>query len=326
MVKAVIIKMHDSYGRSIDYLRISVTDRCNLRCIYCMPETKQTFLPEKELLTIEEWVRFCKGAAMAGIRKIRITGGEPLMRKDILLLVNELTQIQGIQQVVMTSNGIHLASMARKLHNAGLSGVNVSIDSLNRESYYQLTGQDRLQEVLDGLHTCGEIGLPLKVNCVPVSGKNEDTLWELIDLARTHAIEIRFIEMMPIGAGTGFDPIPNTDILRQLEHSFGTWTQIQRNDLDGPAVTYTNPAFFGKIGFISPVSQRFCPACNRIRMTADGKLKLCLHHPAQADMRAILRQQGTPEEINDFLYQIIQKKPKNGHQTEETRPMWRIGG
>ena len=191
------IGMIDGFGRTIDYLRISVTDRCNLRCVYCMKEEQQEFLPSGELLTLEEWVRLCKGAALAGIRKIRITGGEPLMRQDIVELVEAISNIPGIEKVVMTSNAVHLAPLAEKLKKAGLSGVNVSIDSLDAEQYCRLTRRDVLSDALAGLVSCGKVGLPVKVNCVPVAGENEKELLHLAELAKEYPMEVRFIEMMP---------------------------------------------------------------------------------------------------------------------------------
>lgn len=318
--------MQDRFGRTIDYMRISITDRCNLRCVYCMAEEQQQFLPESELLTLEEWECLCQGAAQAGIRKIRITGGEPLMRKDVISLVRDISKIPNIEQVVMTSNAVGLSNVAEKLKSVGLAGVNISIDSLERESYCRLTRRDVLEEALEGLRICGSIGLPVKVNCVPVVGENEAALWQLAELARQYPIEVRFIEMMPLGAGTKFRPIPNDKILRQFQERYGDFVEQVQEKQDGPAIYYKNAAFCGRIGLISPISHSFCHQCNRIRVTAEGKLKLCLHHPADLDLRALLRTGATPEQIKTALQQAIQHKPKDGHNTDESRPMWRIGG
>lgn len=318
--------MTDGYGRKIDYLRLSVTDRCNLRCVYCMKEEQQFFLPPEELLTLEEWVRLCEGAALAGIRKIRITGGEPLMRADILELSAAISQIEGIEKVVMTSNGVRLAPLAKRLKEAGLSGVNVSVDSLDEEGYCRLTGRDVLADVLEGLKACGKEGLPVKVNCVPVAGENDGEWKKLAALARDYPIEVRFIEMMSIGEGSAFTPVKNDLIRRELEKFYGVFTLTERDDREGPAVYYTNSDFRGKIGFISPVSRNFCHNCNRIRVTAEGKLKLCLHHPPDADLRLLLREGAGAEEIKMFLEKCILRKPRDGRKTDEVRPMWKIGG
>lgn len=318
--------MRDEFGRTIDYMRISITDRCNLRCVYCMTEEQQQFLPESELLTLEEWERLCHGAAQAGIHKIRITGGEPLMRSDVISLVQKISQIPNIQQVVMTSNAVGLSKVAKQLKLAGLTGVNISIDSLERESYCRLTRRDVLEEALDGLHACGMVGLPVKVNCVPVIGENEAAFWQLAELARQYPIEVRFIEMMPLGEGTKFEPIPNDQLLQQLQERYGDFIQQEKTVQDGPAIYYQNAAFCGKIGLISPVSHSFCHQCNRIRVTADGKLKLCLHHPANLDLRDLLRTGAEAEQIKAVLQKAVQHKPKDGHSTDESRPMWRIGG
>ena len=318
--------MQDKFGRTIDYMRISITDRCNLRCVYCMAEEQQQFLPESELLTIEEWERLCQGAAQAGIRKIRITGGEPLMRPDAVSLVHKISQIPNIEKVVMTSNGVGLAKVAKKLKLAGLAGVNISIDSLERESYCRLTGRDVLAEALEGLSACGSVGLPVKVNCVPVVGENEAALWQLAELAKQYPIEVRFIEMMPLGEGAKFQPIANDKILQQFQERYGDFVQQEPDKKDGPAIYYQNAAFCGNIGLISPMSHSFCHQCNRIRVTADGKLKLCLHHPADLDLRALLRAGNQAEQIKTILQEAVQQKPKDGHSTDESRPMWRIGG
>ena len=337
--------MIDGFGRTIDYLRISVTDRCNLRCVYCMKEEQQEFLPSGELLTLEEWVRLCKGAALAGIRKIRITGGEPLMRQDIVELVEAISNIPGIEKVVMTSNAVHLAPLAEKLKKAGLSGVNVSIDSLDAKQYCRLTRRDVLSDALAGLASCGKVGLPVKVNCVPVAGENEKELlhlaelakappWDmpspvllhLAELAKAYPMEVRFIEMMPIGEGSAFPPVKNETIRKRLEEVYGEFIQTEKDDREGPAVYYTNEHFKGRIGFISPVSRSFCHQCNRIRMTAEGKLKLCLHHPVDCDLRELVRSGAEPEEIQKVLQERILQKPRDGHTTDESRPMWKIGG
>lgn len=254
------IGMIDGFGRTIDYLRISVTDRCNLRCVYCMKEEQQEFLSSGELLTLEEWVRLCKGAALAGIRKIRITGGEPLMRQDIVELVEAISNIPGIEKVVMTSNAVHLAPLAEKLKKAGLSGVNVSIDSLDEEQYCRLTRRDVLSDALAGLAACGKVGLPVKVNCVPVAGENEKELLHLAELAKEYPMEVRFIEMMPIGEGSAFPPVKNETIRKRLEEVYGEFVQTQQDDREGPAVYYTNEHFKGRIGIYQSCEPQFLPS------------------------------------------------------------------
>ena len=318
--------MTDRFGRTIDYLRISITDRCNLRCIYCMQEEPQSFLPRDELLTLAEWTRLCEGAALAGIRKIRITGGEPLMREDVVELVEAISHIPGIERVVMTSNGVHLAPLAEKLKKAGLSGVNVSIDSLDAKQYCRLTRRDVLADALEGLKACGRAGLPVKVNCVPVAGENETELLHLAELAKVYPIEVRFIEMMPIGEGSAFPPVENETVRKRLEAVYGEFVRTEQDDREGPAVYYTNAHLKGRIGFISPVSRSFCQSCNRIRVTAEGKLKLCLHHPVDRDLRELVRGGAEPEEIQEVLRERILQKPRDGHTTDESRPMWKIGG
>lgn len=321
-------KLIDSFGRRIEYLRISVTDRCNLRCVYCMPQ-EAVFLPKEELLTAEEWLLFAAGAARAGIRKIRLTGGEPLLREDLPELVRGMAALPEIEQVVLTTNGVLLAEKARALKQAGITGVNLSLDSLDSDCYRKIAQKDGCAQAWEGLQACLEEGIPVKINCVPLKELQEKQLLPLAGLAKQYPIQVRFIEMMAIGRGKGFAPLPNDRIREVLEERFGRLEPVhgEKDAVGGPAAVYKGADFAGSIGFISSVSHSFCASCNRIRATADGKLKLCLHHPADADLRAYLREsQRTETEIAGWLEKLVLQKPENGSFTDEARPMWRIGG
>lgn len=316
----------DRFGRHIDYMRISVTDRCNLRCVYCMPEEEQQFLPKTMLLTTQQWETICKAAAEIGICKIRITGGEPLLREDIVELVEHIANIKGIKRVVMTTNGVLLAQKAKALQKAGLQGVNISLDTLDKEQYKALTKRDALSDVQKSIAVCQEIGLQVKINCVPVSGLTKQDFLQVAMLAKQSLVAVRFIEMMPIGAGADYQPVQNETIQKQLTEIYGLWTQIQTEENGSPATYWKNENFLGQIGFISPRSHSFCHVCNRIRVTAEGKLKLCLHHPADGDLKTLLENGANTTKIKQYFAKKIWQKPKDGHITDEKRPMWRIGG
>lgn len=321
--------LKDSLGRSIDYLRISLTDRCSLRCIYCMPENTDSspvFLPEEELLTAGEWLTFAKAAAMAGIRKIRLTGGEPLIRPDLEEIVQGMASISQVEQVVMTTNAVGLSRRIQGLKDAGLAGVNVSLDSLEPECYRRIAGRNQMEEALEGIRACLELGLPVKINCVPVQGVNDSQWIPLAELAEKWPIQVRFIEMMPIGGGKAFPPVDNHRIQEQLEQKFGPMTEKPAGNRQGPAKVFRVPGFAGTVGFISAVNCGCCSSCNRIRATADGKMKLCLHHPADGDVRKLIRIGKTPEELCSWLHMLVRKKPRDGTHTDESRPMWKIGG
>lgn len=326
MERFTMNEQQDGFGRQIDYMRISVTDHCNLRCVYCMPEEQQQFLPQEMLLTATQWETICKAAAEVGIRKVRLTGGEPLMRQDIVELVERIANIPKIDRVVMTTNGVFLAEKAKALQKAGLQGVNISLDTLDRQQYQALTKRDLLAEVQKSIAVCQEIGLQVKINCVPVSDLEKQDFLQVAELAKVLPIAVRFIEMMPIGAGVKYQPIQNETIQQQLTEQYGAWQELQTEKMGSPAVYWKNEQFVGKIGFISPRSHSFCHLCNRIRITAEGKLKLCLHHPADGDLKTLLDKNADATQIQQYLIEKIQQKPKDGHATDESRPMWKIGG
>lgn len=325
--------MLDTYQRNIDYLRISVTDQCNLRCVYCMPEYGVESLPKEEILTAEEILQVCKAATKLGICKIKITGGEPLVRTGIVDLVREIKKLEGIQQVTLTTNGVRLAEFAESLQQAGLDGVNISLDSLNREKFQAITRRDKLDSVLQGLEAAWQVGIPsIKVNCLPAQEFNSTELVEFADLARDRNICVRFIELMPIGIGKQFHPIPNREIFQQIQKQYGEMIPVRKKLGNGPATYFKIEGFRGHIGFISAVSQEFCATCNRIRLTSEGFLKLCLHYNKGVDLKAPLRSGITEDELAELMSQAICGKPLHHHFGEESFPdaerktMAQIGG
>ncbi len=322
--------MIDKYGRTIDYMRVSIIDRCNLRCRYCMPTDIQ-WLPPKEILTLEEIAEICRQASLAGIRKIKITGGEPLVRKDCTELIHMLKAIPGIQQVTLTTNGVLLPKYAEQLHKEGLDAVNVSLDTLNREKYIEITGFDALPDVLQGIEAMEAYRIPLKINAVLQRGVNDCDWQELAELARNRAIDVRFIEMMPIGHGKQFASISNTELLRKFQEHYGPLEHEKKAHGNGPATYCHIPGFQGSIGFISAIHGKFCHKCNRIRLTSTGQIKPCLCYQDHISLKEAIRS-GSTQEVYRLLLQAIEQKPKahcfdkNPEEITERHKMAQIGG
>lgn len=320
----------DKYGRIIDYMRVSIIDRCNLRCRYCMPTDIQ-WLPPKEILTLEEITEICRQAARAGIRKIKITGGEPLIRKGCLELIHMIKAIPGIEQVTLTTNGVLLAQYAGQLHEAGINAVNVSLDTLDPKKYKEITGFDVLSEVLNGISEIEKYKIPLKINVVPQRGINDGGCLELVELARHRAIDVRFIEMMPIGHGKQFESISNKELLLKIQEHYGQMENEKKIHGNGPAVYCHIPGFQGSIGFISAIHGKFCSSCNRIRLTSTGQIKPCLCYEDHISLKEALRG-GSKEEVYQLLLTAIRKKPaahcfdEDQTMITEKKEMAQIGG
>ena len=323
--------MRDNYGRTIEYLRISVTDRCNLRCIHCMPEGGVDLMRHEDILSYEEIAAVAAEAAKLGVRKIRLTGGEPLVRPHLHRLVALLKEIPGIETVVLTTNAVLLKEQLPDLLAAGLDGVNISLNAMDRASYRAFTGRDLFDPAREGLLTALDApDLRVKVNCVPTAGR-EDQLLKLATIARDTRASVRFIELMPIGMGAALQGIAKKELLELFQNTFGEPEFVEgAHSIVGPAEYVRFPGFQSDIGFISAVSHRFCEDCNRIRLTADGKLKSCLAFPAGEDVKEILRKGGTQQDIGDAIVRCIQNKPEHHQfgiaQTEEQRLMSQIGG
>lgn len=321
--------MKDGMGREIDYLRVSITDRCNLRCIYCMPETGVEPVAHSEILTFEELVRVCGSAASLGVRKLKLTGGEPLVRRGVTELVRDLRAIEGIEQVTMTTNGILLGAMARGLADSGLCAVNISLDTLDPMRFAAVTRGGELSKVLASIDAALEAGLRVKLNCVPARELGTGEITALSLLAKERPIDVRFIEMMPIGLGGAFTGVPAEELRRTLEAAFGPLVPCGDLRGNGPARYYSLEGFAGKIGFIGAVSECFCAECNRVRLTAEGFLKLCLHAEDGLDLRALLRGGVSDAELTEAMRAGILQKPARHHFEERrgnTKIMSQIGG
>jgi cyclic pyranopterin phosphate synthase len=325
----------DSYGRRHANLRISVTDRCNIRCFYCMPHEAVRFKPRQELLTFEEIERFVRAVVPLGIHKLRLTGGEPLLRAELPKLVAALAQIPGIADLAMTTNGILLPQLAPALRRAGLQRLNISLDTLREEAFLQISRRTGLQQVLDGIHAARAAGFErIRLNTVAIRDLTEPDLVPLAEFARQHGLELRFIEFMPLDAEhrwQGERVLSGETIRARLEQAFGPLVPAQRRDPSQPAVDYCFADGVGRVGFINPVSQPFCGDCNRLRITAEGQVRNCLFSTVEWDARAVLRGGGRDADLQDLVRQCVgAKKPGHGIDSPEflrpQRAMFQIGG
>ena len=312
--------MIDRCGRNIDYLRISVTDRCNLRCIYCMPEEGIRLTGRENILQEPEIIRVCRVMAELGIKKIKITGGEPLVRPRMPGLIRQIKAIPGIEKVTLTTNGILLKKQMKELAEAGLDSLNISLDTLDREGSLKITRRNLLDDTLAGIEEAMKYpNVQLKINCVPL-GIEEQNLCEIAEFARKYPVHVRFIEMMPIGYGSSFTGMSQEKIVSLLEERFGRIVPYEGEPLgNGPCKYYTVDGFQGKIGFISSISHKFCSECNRIRLTSQGYLKTCLQYTAGRDLRDALRNGGTDEELKEIIKAALSEKPDGHHFREKVK-------
>ena len=329
--------MKDSHERQIDYIRISVTDRCNLGCIYCRPDGVPSCESDR-LLDREELLRLCRCFAGLGISKIKITGGEPLVRSDVSEIIASMKKIPGIENITLTTNGILLSGQISDLVKAGLDGVNISIDSLDEECYRKICGKNELKNVIEGIDAALKYpDLLVKVNCVPLKGINDDQLVQIALLAKSRNMHVRFIEIMPMGYGRGFACLTEDEVKRILQENLSETLIPYKHKLgNGPGHYYEIPGFTGKIGFISAVSHKFCGECNRIRLTCDGFLKACLQYNIGCDLRTMIKERASDAMLTEAMKATIYNKPKC-HQFErkneweaaearEERGMSQIGG
>jgi cyclic pyranopterin phosphate synthase len=324
----------DRFGRIHDNLRLSVTDRCNIRCFYCMPERDVKFVPRAEILSFEEMERFARIAAGLGVTKLRITGGEPLVRRDLDRLIAALTGIPGIRDIALTTNGVLLSELAEPLYRAGLRRINVHLDTLDRDRFLRISRRDELGRVLDGIETCLRLGYgPIKFNTVAVKGVVEPDIVPLARYAAERGIEVRYIEFMPLDAQNLWDHskvLLMSEMLEMLRREMGPLTPIPDPDPRAPALEYEF-ASGGRVGFIASISRPFCGNCNRIRITADGKLRYCLFAVEESDVRALLRGGAPDEDIAELIRRTVAGKWE-GHEINTARfvppprPMYAIGG
>ncbi|MBQ3725457.1 MAG: GTP 3',8-cyclase MoaA [Selenomonadaceae bacterium] len=322
--------MIDQFGREINYARISVTDRCNLRCRYCMPECGVKKISHAEILSLEEILRVAEIFSRLGIRKIRLTGGEPLLRKNLPTLVRALKNLSGIEQVTLTTNGVLLKNFSAELIAAGLDGINLSLDTLDEKIFSELTRRKLFGNVRDGLQTVLGARLSLKINCVPLRGVNDGEILRLASLAEKNFIKVRFIELMPIGCAwsSGLRGVPTAEIFSTLEKNFGALVPVrEKNSLQGPAKYFRPKNFIGQIGFIDALEHKFCGECNRIRLTAEGFLKTCLSFDAGLDVKKILRAGVNDEELAEKIRDAIYRKPREHFFSGKTNfQMYQVGG
>ena len=341
------LSLVDSFGRSHNNLRISVTDRCNIRCFYCMPADDVQFMEKSELLSFEEIERFVRIAVPLGINKLRLTGGEPLVRRDLHLLVGKLASIPGIKDIGLTTNGLLLADQAVALYESGLRRINVSLDALTPEKFKKFTRREGFERVIDGIHAAQRAGFaPVKVNAVCVRGLTEDEIIPFGQFARETGVEVRFIEYMPLDADNAWERgkvLYAREIIETLsaairplipvhnQESQESMTTMTSSKYGGPAQEFIFNDGIGRIGFIASVSQPFCKSCNRIRITADGKLRNCLFSLKETDIRQLLRNGGTENQIATAIQSNVATKWE-GHEIntarfiQPERPMYSIGG
>lgn len=325
----------DSFGRLHDNLRISVTDRCNIRCFYCMPESGVQFTDRREILTFEEIERFARAAVSLGVNKIRVTGGEPLVRKDLRVLIAKLARIEGVNDIALTTNGVLLAEQARELYDAGLRRLNIHLDTLDAARFQQITRRDEHHRVMAGIDKALELGFgPIKINAVAVKNLVEPDIVPLARYGRERGVEIRYIEFMPLDAQGLWDKgkvLLADDMLRLLAAEIGPLEAMPDPDPRAPALEYRFLDGIGRIGFIASVSRPFCLNCNRIRLTSDGQLRYCLFAVEETDVKGLLRGGAGDDELRQTIRATIQKKWL-GHEINTAqfvappRPMYAIGG
>ncbi len=319
--------MKDHYGRKINYMRISITDLCNLRCVYCMPEEGVKKHSHQKNLSFEEIIDLIKAGVSLGVDKIRLTGGEPLVRHGIVDLVKQIGDIAGIKDLTMTTNGILLTKYAKELKAAGLNRVNISLDTFDAEKFHQITRWGHIEDVLSGIEAAKAVGIkPIKINTVLIKGFNDNEIETFVNYTKDEEVFVRFIELMPLGESSGFAEnqfLSNAEVLKRMPQLIPV---IDANKT-GPAEYYQLPGAKGRVGLINPISKHFCSECNRIRITTDGKIKPCLHSDDEIDIIAH-RKKG--ESYQQILLQAINEKPEkhhiNDHEKQVLRNMNEIGG
>ena len=311
------ITLKDSFGRTIRDLRISVTDRCNFRCFYCMPTEAMEWKPKAEILNYEEILRLSELFVSLGVNKLRVTGGEPMLRRDLESLIERLAAIEGLADLAMTTNAHFLKTRAKALKQAGLQRITVSLDSLEPERFALLTGRNELSTVLAGIDAAIEADLhPVKINCVSMRGINDDQFLKFATFARERGAHVRFIEFMPLDNGKVWkrEMVVTGEEVRQMIHAV---YPLERVPSDNPSETARRWRFVdgsaGEIGFINPVSQPFCGACSRIRLTADGQLRTCLFSHVEHDIKSLLRREAPIDELLDFILMTVEKKEERHH-------------
>lgn len=325
--------MIDSYGRKIDYMRISITDRCNLRCQYCMPKDLTDMVSHSDILAYEEIYTIVKSAVKLGITKFKVTGGEPLVRKGWLPFIQKLKQMPGVEAVTLTTNGILLEEHLPALKEAGIDGINISLDTLRADRFEQITGFSGMEKVIAGIQKSAQMGIRTKVNCVLMKQVNEDEILDFIRMAEHLPVDVRFIEMMPIGYGKDFAGVDSSAVLEVLKNANIHTESVEEKRGNGPAFYLKPEGFQGCVGWIDAIHGKFCDHCNRVRLTCQGILKPCLYYQTGTDLRGALRGTATQEELTELMERTIHRKPLEHHFGEKTtedeaekKRMSQIGG
>ncbi len=323
----------DRYDRNLNYLRISITDHCNLKCLYCMPREAIPKLPHREILRYEEILRIVRVGTTLGITKIRITGGEPLVRKGVYAFLSQLTQLEGLEDISLTTNGVLLKDNIIKIRSANIKRINISLDTLNKTKFKQITGHDYFDQIWEGIHLARKMGFyPIKINVVPLKGINDDELVEIARLSIEYPFHIRFIEYMPMGSN---QISSNSHILgpaiKELIQPLGKLVPVDKSFNDGPAERFKFESARGEIGFICPISRHICGTCNRLRLTASGQLRPCLMSNDQEDLKSLLRQGCSDEELAEGFLNAVRHKPSKHKLNDENHArisaqMCAIGG
>jgi molybdenum cofactor biosynthesis protein A len=326
--------LFDNHNRPINYLRLAVTDRCNLRCFYCMPEEGIKYLPKKALLTFEEMERLVTIMAGMGITKVRLTGGEPFVRTDLMQLIRKITELPGIRELHLTTNGILTGPHIAELRALGIASVNLSLDTLNRDRFKAITRRDEFEKTWETFHQLLHAGIAVKLNAVVMDGKNIEDILPMVELTRNLPVSVRFIEEMPFNGEGNHYPVLNWSYTKIVEHIRQAFPDLQKLD-DAPHATakqYQITGFKGQIGVIAAFSRTFCGSCNRIRVTAQGTLKTCLYDQGVLDIRSLLRSGSSDLEITEALALAFRSRPKDGFEAEQhrsalvTESMSTIGG
>lgn len=327
--------MIDQFNRDINYLRISVTDRCNLRCMYCIPEFSKDFINEEKLLTLDEYFRLTRILSSLGIKKVRITGGEPLVRPGITGLVKKINSLENIEEIAMTTNGILLEKYLDELMENGLRSLNISLDTLDEKKYNYITRGGQLSGVINSIEKASKYNMKLKINAVIMEDFNKNEIINLVEFAEDKRVDLRFIELMPIGCGKSLKGVSNEEILSIISKHKNIKEADKSKMISGPAIYHHIPDTDTKVGFISPISNCFCESCNRIRITSEGKLKQCLYYESKLDLMKKLRTGVTDEELfEDIKSEIYFKnkehnftgKEENSEENKEKNIMSVIGG
>ena len=326
-------KLIDRFNRNLNYLRISITDRCNLKCLYCVSQDLIPKLPSHEILSYEEILRIVRVSTRLGISKVRVTGGEPLVRKGVFHFLEQLAGIKGLLDISLTTNGVLLKDNIHKIKSAGIKRINISLDTLNRDKFKQITGYDFFHQVWEGIELAQRMGFyPIKINVVPVKGINDDELVDIARLSMDHPFHIRFIEYMPMGSNhMEIDRHLLAPEIKKHIEELGELFPVHRRSNDGPAERFKFESGQGEIGFIRPISRHFCETCNRLRLTASGQLRPCLMHDKQDDLKSILRKGCSDEELAEVFLEAVRHKPlehtlETDHNAGSAVQMCAIGG